>query len=157
MKFKKLSRKIVYFEIHRFIRTQLTNRAQHFLQITKPRNWTVLRIKKCNISFNKRNVFQGLEQLEHLEEFSMKHDCCPVILETLTRRCKTTLVKLDVECSKHVDDSCLPYILRCQNLYELAVFKTGEKINISAVMLLNSDCLLYFYNFLVHFCSDWYY
>lgn len=56
----------------------------------------------------------------------MKQDCSAPVLEVVSRRCQTTLKTLDVESSKHVDNSCLPYILRCKNLVELGVFKTGK-------------------------------
>ena len=82
-----------------------------------------------NIFFRKLSKwFQGLEELCHLEEFTMKQDCSPAVLEVVSRRCSSSLTKLDVESSKHVDDSCRNYILKCKNLKELGVFKTGKEI-----------------------------
>jgi hypothetical protein len=64
----------------------------------------------------------------------MKQDCSQLVLEVLTRRCSTTLKKLNVESSKHVDDTCLPLILKCMNLNELGVFKTGKLTQMCSVI-----------------------
>ena len=68
------------------------------------------------------NGFQGLHCLR---EFSLKHDCNNQILEALARHCWYTLQILDIENSKQVNNNSVEWILSCQNIMELNVFKTS--------------------------------
>ena len=72
-----------------------------------------------------QDLIKGFRGLQCLKEFSLKHDCNNRILEALASSCWYTLKILDMEYSKQINNESVDYILSCQNLIELNVFKTS--------------------------------
>jgi len=63
--------------------------------------------------------------MRHLVSFSLKYNCSNDILHSLTKSCRQTLRRLDVEHSRNLAESSVPIILQFNNLEELAIAKTN--------------------------------
>ncbi len=83
------------------------------------------------------NFAAGLRQMHKLREFSCKHDCNTQLLEALARGCSDTLIALDLEDAKGVDDACLEPIAAFFNLEELNIFNTSIGEETKAKLLLS--------------------
>jgi len=63
--------------------------------------------------------------LTGLQEFTLRYDCSQKILASLASTCSRTLLLLDVERSRQVNDESVGSILALTQLVSLAIFNTG--------------------------------
>ena len=72
-----------------------------------------------------QSMMGGLKGLTSLCHFSLKNGCTNEILENICLHCRWTLEVIDIESSKQVTDSSIPYVLMCVKVTELNLFRTG--------------------------------
>lgn len=72
-----------------------------------------------------KDLMSGLYGLSTLRKFSLKHDCTNEIIKCICKCNRWNLQCIDIECSKHVNDKSISYILMCSNINEINIFQCG--------------------------------